>query len=191
VPTEPVTDVFALLEIPQFIGPGHLPLWVRLGQEGADSIHPGATFRADLRVEKLRSQRFHGDPAAGCSEPLNAVEQQLLGRRRQIRHQALGRPGARCRGVKTSLLQRRRPVMAQIDRNGNPVAGRLCPVLAQRRRFEIQHLGLVEFVDRRPVRQGNRQDRESRPAARITTWRMPARVALRKKVSKKAVREAI
>ena len=118
----------------------------------ADPIHPGAPLRPGVGVEKLRPQRLDGDPAADGGEPLNTLEKQLLRRGRQVRHQSLRRPRAGQRGVKARLLQRRRPVVAQVHRHGDPVACGLGAVLGQRRGFEVQHPGLVELVDRRPIR---------------------------------------
>jgi hypothetical protein len=63
-------------------------------------------------------------------------------------------------------------------------------VRAQRRRFEIEHLGLVEFVHAGALRPGKPPRPRVRPAARITTWRIPASTAATKKSSMNAVRAA-
>lgn len=73
---EPLADVLALLEVPQLVGPRHLPVGIDLGHQRRDAIHPLPAPRAKLGVEELGAQRLHGHPAAGDGESLNAFEQQ-------------------------------------------------------------------------------------------------------------------
>ena len=65
----------------------------------------------------------------------------------QVTNQALGRPDGGFGGIKSRLLQRFRPILAQIDRDVDQLRLGLRPVLAQGVGFEFQHLGLVELVD--------------------------------------------
>lgn len=141
MPAEPLTDVLAFLEVPQLVGPGHRPIRIDPCHQGLDPVHPFPALGTGLRVEELGPQRLHRDPTAGDGEALNAVEQQVLGGRRQIRHQPLGRPHAGRRRVKPGLPQRFRPVVAQIHRHGDPVAGGLRPVFGQGGLLEFQHPG--------------------------------------------------
>ena len=92
--------------------------------------------------------------AAGCAERGDAVEQPVLGLRRQIDQPTLGQPGGRCRRVQPGRPQRSRPVVAQVDPHGAAVGGRGCAEVLQGAGLELDHLWLVDLVNHRAVRPG-------------------------------------
>ncbi len=75
---EPLADRFALLEVPQLVGPGDVAVRVHLGHQLAHPLHPLTAPGADLLVEELRPQRLHRDPAARGGQLVDAFEQQIL-----------------------------------------------------------------------------------------------------------------
>ena len=97
---------------------------------------------------------FGGDRAARNAQRGDVVEQPVLGVRRQVDQQALGQPRGRCRRVQSGRLERRRPVLAQIDGDGAPGGCGFGADAGQSGCLEIDYLRLIELVDHGPGRPG-------------------------------------
>ena len=88
-----------------------------------------------------------GQPAAGCRQGGDAVEQLVLRFRWQVDQQPFGDPGGRRRGIETGGAQGGRPVLTQIDRDGAALARRCGPDLRHGAGLGGDHLGLIDLVD--------------------------------------------
>jgi hypothetical protein len=94
VPSQPVRDVAALVEIPQLFEVWYLGA-AQLGRGGPNALHLLALARQAIRFEEVVADRLHGDTAPPCTESVDALKEQILRPRRQKHQQPLGRPRAR------------------------------------------------------------------------------------------------
>ena len=169
VTAPPIADVFALLEVPQLVGSRDLALRVRLGHR---SPGPGpcrsrrcaaASGSAKLGDSASMPTRLPGAVSPACARTA-APGPSPAGTSAAPRPTMRSAPTRQNRPAATP-----RPVLTQVHRDADPMAGRFCAVLVQGRGFEVQHPGLVELEDRHPVGPGQPPGPASRPAARITT----------------------
>src|SRR6201998_2010191 len=153
VVSQPLGDVGAFLGVPQLadVWCGDADVPVRHRSHTVDEL---PLARQTPRVQGVIAGGIENDPAAYRAVPVNALEQQILSPRGQIPQQALARPGGRRRRGEPRLPPRSWAILAKVDGDVDAVCRRLGTVLTKGRRFEVEHLGLVEFIHAGAVRPG-------------------------------------